>query len=446
MVNVSRTAAYRRCSMAVVMVTAVLMTVLVLSPSLHARRVKIEHSINSGHGQAYIDATTQIAELFNASQDEIEVEVTVLSNYNEAVIVRVAGGAAPDALTTNRYGDFAGRNMLFAMDSFLAKSGLERRFVPAALEHGRWDGQLVQLPLFVQPAVTYYNTWLFDASGVESPNELDARNAWNWDTLIDVGKKIARDTTGDGILDVYATGGSWVSIERMIFWIGQSGAYYFDRYTNPTESRVKTPEFERALNYVHSLAHQHHITEPTGLTGMPVEMFTNGNAGTMFDGPWRIAGLRTAGMPDESWDVAPMLSGPVGKPAFVHVDGVQIANASPHPESVWKWFTFLTADPKANEILIQVVNRPTAYIPTLMKYTDMITVGGHPRHAKTFWEILTTATEAVPIVPLVMNTNRFFTAHSPVMNRFLRGQQSVTATIEELDHAFTQILKESHNP
>ena len=85
---------------------------------------------------------------------------------------------------------------------------------------------------------------------------------------------------------------------------------------------------------MHSLAHQHHSTEPTGLSGMPVEMFTNGNAGTMFDGPWRIAGLRTAGMPDESWDVAPMLSGPVGKPAFVHVDGVQIANASPHPESV----------------------------------------------------------------------------------------------------------------
>ena len=75
---------------------------------------------------------TQIAELFNASQDEIEVKVTVPSNYNEAVIVRVAGGAAPDAADhVNRYGDFAGRNMLFAMDSFLAKSGLERRFVPA---------------------------------------------------------------------------------------------------------------------------------------------------------------------------------------------------------------------------------------------------------------------------------------------------------------------------
>jgi len=283
---------------------------------------------------------------------------------------------------------------------------------------------------------------LFDAAGLESPNELDARRAWDWDTLIDVGKKIARDNTGDGILDVYATGGSWVSIERMIFWIGQSGAYYFNRFTNPTESRVWTPEFERALNYVHSLAHEHHITEPAGLTGMPVEKFTNGQAGTMFDGPWRIAGLRTAGMPDESWDVAPMLTGPAGKPAFVHVDGVQIANASPHPESVWKWFSFLTADAKANEILIQVVNRPTAYIPTLMKYTDMITVGGQPRHAKTFWEILTTATEAVPIVPLVLDTNRFFSAHSPVMSRFLRGEQSVTATIEALDHSFTQILKE----
>jgi multiple sugar transport system substrate-binding protein len=419
------------------------MAVLVLSPFTYAARVKIEHAINSGHGQAYIDATTQIADLFNKSQDEIEVEVTVLTNYNEAIIVRVAGGAAPDALTTNRYGDFAGRNMLYPMDEFLARSGLERRFVPAALEHGRWDGKLVQLPLFVQPAVTYYNTWLFDQAGVESPNELDARGAWNWDTLIEVGKKIARDTTGDGILDVYATGGSWVSIERMIFWVGQSGAYYFNRFTNPTESAVRTPEFERALNYVHSLAHQHRITEVNGLTGMPSTMFTNGMAGTAFDGPWFIATIRSAGMPDDSWDVAPILTGPAGKPAFIHVDGVQIASASPNPESVWKWFAFLTADTEANEILIQVGNRPTAYIPTLMKYTDMITIGGYPRHAKTFWEILTTASEAIPIVPLVLNTNRIFSAHSVAMNRFLCGEQSVTATIEELHHSFTQILAES---
>ncbi|MGI6610700.1 MAG: extracellular solute-binding protein [Limnochordia bacterium] len=441
MTNASKAIAHRRRRMITLTTVTALVIVFALTPLMHAKRVTIEHAVNSGHGQAYIDATTEIAAMFSRSQDEIDVEVTVLANYNESIIVRVAGGASPDTLTTNRYGDFAGRNMLLPMDAFLGKGSLERRYVPAALEHGRWDGQLVQLPLFVQPAVTYYNTWLFNGAGLESPNEMDARGAWDWDGLIKTGKKMARDTTGDGILDIFATGGSWVSIERLIFWIGQSGAYYFDKYTNPTESRVKTPEFERALKFVHSLAHEYHITEVSGLTGMPVSKFTDGQAGTMFDGPWRIAGIRNAGMPDESWDVAPMLSGPAGKPAFVHVDGVQISGVTRHPESAWKWLSFLTTDPQANNILIQVVNRPTAYIPTLMKYTDMITAGGHPKHAKTYWNILTTSTEAIPISPLVPNTNRFFSTHSPEVGRFLRGEQSAAATMEALDHAFSQILK-----
>lgn len=418
-----------------------LATVYLLTPPMHAKRVTIEHAVNPGHGQAYVDATMEIADMFSKSQSDIEVEVTVLNNYNESVIVRAAGGVSPDTLTTNRYGDFAGRGMLLPMDSFFARDRMERLYVPASLEHGRWDGRLVQLPLYVQPAVTYYNTWLFNAAGLESPNELDARGAWDWDGLVKAGKKIARDKTGDGILDVVATGGSWVSIERLVFWLGQGGAYYFDKYTNPSESRVKTPEFERTLTYVHSLAHVHHICEISDLTGMAVAKFTNGDAGTMFDGPWRIAGIRTANMPDESWDVAPMLTGPGGKPAFVHVDGVQISSLTRYPEESWKWLKFLTSDARSTNTLTEVVNRPAAYIPTLMKYTDMVMVDGYPTHAKTYWDILTTATEAIPISPLVRDTNRFFSAHSTEIGRFLRGEQSAKATTEALDHAFSQLLK-----
>ena len=413
---------------------------LSLAAAAYAERVTLEHAVNSGHGQAYIDATMAIAEMFNNAQDEIYVEVTVLTNYDETVITRAAGGAMPDTLTSNRYGDLAGRGLLLPMDSFLERDGLESVFVPASLEHGRWDGELVQLPLFAQPAVTYYNTWLFESAGVDDPNELAARGAWDWEALLDVGRKIARDTTGDGIPDIYGTGGTWVSMERMVFWIGLSGGYYFDRYTKATESRFNTPEVERALTFVHSLAHEHRITDVTGLTNMPVSKFTNGEAGVMLDGPWRIAGIRGAGMSDEAWDVAPMLAGPAGRPGFIHVDGAQISRLTRHPELAWRWLRFLATDPGATEALMRMVNRPPAYIPTLMGYTDMIQVDGHPRHAETFWNKLITPGEAIPISPLVPNTNQFFRVHSAEIGKFLRNEQSVTATMEILDRAFTQIL------
>ena len=423
-----------------VAVVAAWVVALSLSAAVHAQRVNIEHAVNSGHGQAYIDATMAIAEMFNNSQDEIRVEVTVLGNYNETVITRAVGGSSPDTLTTNRYGDFAGRGLLLAMDSFLERDGLESVFVPASLEHGRWNGELVQLPLFAQPAVTYYNTWLFESAGLDTPNELAARGAWNWDALLDAGRKIARDNTGDGILDVYGTGGSWVSMERMVFWIGQSGGYYFDRFTSATQSRFNTPEVERALTFVHSLAHEHRISDVSGITAMPFTKFTNGEVGVLMDGPWAIANTRNAGMPDEAWDVAPMLSGPAGRPAFIHVDGVQISKLTQHPEAAWKWLRYLAADPVATEMLMRMVNRPSAYIPALRGYTDMIQVGGNPKHAETYWNKLITPGEAIPIVALVPNTNEFFRAHSTEVGKFLRNEQSVAATMEFLHQTFTQLL------
>ncbi|NLN18097.1 MAG: extracellular solute-binding protein [Firmicutes bacterium] len=421
---------------------AMMIAILTLVCLGSAARVKIEHAAGSGHGQVYIDATMEIAALFNQLQDEITVEVTVVAG-NEPLIVRTAAGVPPDTFTAIGYGDLAGRDMLLPLDSFLKKDDLAKAFVPASLEQGRWLGQLVQLPLFAQPAVTYYNTWLFEAAGVQSPNELAAQEMWTWDTLVDVGRKISADKSGDGILDIYATGGSWVSMERLVFWLGQSGAYYFDKLTNPTATRIKTPEFERALTFVHSLAHEHHITEVSALIGMPLTKFSNGEAGTMFDGPWRIAkGIRDAGMPNDAWDIAPMLTGPGGNPAFIHCDGVQISSITNHPEEAWTWASFLAADPRSTQILMDRVQRPTAHIRTLMRYTEMITVEGYPKHANTFWDILTTATTAIRTVPLIPNTDRFYAVHSAEIRSFLEGRQSVVTTLERLDHAFSQLLKE----
>ncbi|MGI6082556.1 MAG: extracellular solute-binding protein [Limnochordia bacterium] len=420
---------------------SMMIVILTLFSCEAAARVRIEHAAGSGHGQMYIDATIEIAALFNELQSEITVEVTVVPG-NEPLIVRTAAGVPPDTFTAIGYGDLAGRDMLLPLDSFLKRDDLAKAFVPASLEQGRWLGQLVQLPLFAQPAVTYYNTWLFDAAGLPSPNELAAQGDWTWNSLIDVGRKIAQDKTGDGVLEVFATGGSWTSMERLVFWIGQSGAYYFDKLNNPTASRVRTPEFERALTFVHSLGHEHRITEVSGLIGMALTKFSNGEAGTMFDGPWRIAkGIRDSGMPDESWDIAPMLTGPGGNPAFIHCDGVQISSITDHPEEAWKWASFLASDPRSTQILMDRVQRPTAHIRTLMRYTEMITVDGYPEHARTFWDILTTATTAIRIVPLIPNTDRFYAVHSAEIRSFLQGQQSVVTTLERLDHAFSQLLK-----
>lgn len=415
--------------------------VVAFTNTSYANRVVVEHAIEPEHGQAYIDATVRAAQLFNEIQDAIFVETTVLSNYDESVIARTAGGVSPDTMTSNRLGELAGRGMVLPLDSLMERDGVEKMYVPASIENGRWGGELYQLPLFAQPAVTYYNEWLFQEAALENPNQLDIRGEWDWQGLLDVGRKIARDESGNGVLDTYAIGGAWHTLERLIFWIGQSGGYYFDAYSNPSKSEFNSPEVEEALRYLRALAHEHHITEVQGLTSLPLRKFINGEVGVLLDGPWRIAGLRSGGMSDDAWNIAPMLSGPAGKPMFVHVDGVQIAKASKNPEASWQWLKFLTSDPRASMIMLEGTNRPPALIETLLDYSELIMVDGSPKNARLFWDVLTSPAQVIPIIPLVPGLKEFISVHSQEIRSFLQGNQSVGATLETLDHKFNQLLE-----
>ena len=54
----------------------------------------------------------------------------------------------------------------------------------------------------------------------------------------------------------------------------------------------------------------------------------------------------------------------------------------------------------------------------------MITVEGYPKHANTFWDILTTATTAIRTVPLIPNTDRFYAVHSAEIRSFSKAARA----------------------
>ena len=44
---------------------------------------------------------------------------------------------------------------------------------------------------------------LFDEAGLVRPNEVYLSGGWTWDTVVEMGKKITRDTNGDGVKDIW---------------------------------------------------------------------------------------------------------------------------------------------------------------------------------------------------------------------------------------------------
>ena len=229
-----------------------------------ASKTPVEHFLNSGHGTAVEEATREIAALFNSIQDEIEVTVTVTGAYYDKLIARAVGGVLPDVATAQRSNLTELASLCTPLEPFVERSPLKRILVPPAVEHSRIGGDLIQLPLVVQPLVTFYNEELFALAGLVDPFTLHTQGDWTWESVIRSARRIARDTTGDGALDIWGVNVTASSIGRAVLFVTQAGGYFFDRPVMPTESRFNTPPVAEGLSFVHSLIHEHGVMPPEG--------------------------------------------------------------------------------------------------------------------------------------------------------------------------------------
>lgn len=129
-------------------------------------KVHITYAFWGGEDEA---ANTQkTLDIFNASQDRIEVEAIPIpwETYMEKLNTMATGGQLPLDCVTYTY-----------------------------------EGKPVAYATANNSLVMFYNKDMFDAAGVEYP-PTDVANAWTWDEFVDVAKQLTLDSTGltdDGV-------------------------------------------------------------------------------------------------------------------------------------------------------------------------------------------------------------------------------------------------------
>ncbi|HHT28164.1 MAG TPA: sugar ABC transporter substrate-binding protein [Firmicutes bacterium] len=414
-----------------------------LTPFGTAQPIVVEHLLSTGSGAAISQATEEIVELFNASQDKIQVKVTYVGgNYLEQLILRVAAGDYPDVLTSSLLGEIGGLGLALPLDDFIERDNLRKQFVPSALEHSIWDGQLIQLPQYVQPVSTYYNQTLFQKAGVENPWEMSRKGVWNWETMAKAARAITKDANGDGVYEIWGMSVRAHEVHRVGWWLSQAGGYFFDHYINPTESRMNTPEVALAYSFLHSLVHETN-TMPldAAITTRGMPYFSQHNVGMIFEGVWAIGYMRTQGMPDEEWDIATLPKGPVAEPTYIHIGGLQISRGSKNPEAAWEWIKFLMTNREAGIIAMKHTGRPSAYIPHLSLYTDAIVVQGRPANTQVLIDAML-APSSMPVFPIVANEAAFNRALGPEVQKYFRNQQSLSQMQQNIHTQFEALLSE----
>lgn len=274
--------------------------------------------------QALIDAYTE-----KNPGVKINISVTPWNEYWQ-VLGAAAEGGMPDVfwMHSNNFVDFAKKGLLMDCTGLYDQSkfpeGLNKVF--------SWEGKQLGVPKDFDTIALVYNKDLFDAAGVEYPNE-----NWTWDDLVDAAKKLtngdvygfaapAGEDQSGYLLPIYQAGGYTVK-----FGEKKSG------YTDP--KTIQGVQFWIDLQKKYKVSpQQDQFAEMS-----QHDYFKSGKAAMVFLGSWEIKGY-IAAMKElgQDFDIAVMPKGPTGIRATIY-NGLTYAGYkdTKHPEIVKDFLKFL---------------------------------------------------------------------------------------------------------
>lgn len=294
---------------------------------------------------------------FQKIHPDIDVEFQLVdpNGYTEKLVVRIASNSAPD-VAWSAGGDFhqlALAGYLVDLGPYIERDGIDMSmYYPGAVEDGKFNGIQYAMPYQTHPGIhgLLYNRDLFAFAGLMEPDD-----QWTWDDLLAAARSITRDTTGDGVNDIwgYSVILGNVESDTMIYSLG--GAYTNDA---GTESLLATPETINAYRFFADMVHEYNVAPTPSEAPWWGELFPAGRLGMTLIGPWHLSGFIGGTMPFDV-GVANIPIGPGGRVAGgPSTDLYVILAQGKDAEAAWEWVKFLTSE-EGLRIQTEFLSNPT---------------------------------------------------------------------------------------
>jgi len=216
---------------------AVLVLLVVLPFSVQAQdKIVVTWFVGLGTGgnPEQVTAQEQVVADFNASQDAIELVLTVVpfESGRDTLSTLIAAGTSPDIVgPVGVGGGNAFEDQWADLNPLIEATGYDlSAFDPALVElYQTADGEQIGIPFAVFPSVTYYNIGLFDEAGLNyPPSSYDemyvmpdgTEVVWNYETISEVAKILTVDSSGnDATMDEFDKG-DVVQFGMIFQWAG----------------------------------------------------------------------------------------------------------------------------------------------------------------------------------------------------------------------------------
>lgn len=298
-------------------------------PSVIGERASGEVRLTGFGNNLEQEIVNTVLEGFAAQYPNIQVTYEpVAAEYLVKIQTDIAAGNVADIfMVQNEYAqDFMSRNVLLAIDDFMAEDGVTAdQFYEPLINAYTWQGALYGLPKDWSPIGAVYDPAAFESAGVSMPV--------NWDELR-TALQTLKDSTGSTALALDP------SFDRFIIFLYQAGG----SITNPevTEITLGSPEATQALEYYYGLyADGLSATSVDIGAGWPGDAFVQGLTTMVFEGNWMFPTLDDQA-PDKEFAVAELPQGPAGPGTPAFTNSYSISAGSQNPEAAWVLVNYLT--------------------------------------------------------------------------------------------------------
>ncbi len=240
-----------------------------------------EHSDNEAIAKMQVEE-------YNASQDQVEVNLSIIANddYDDKIKVMLSGGADVDVFWL-RSGDqarqMADGGAIMPLDDLMSANGVNYADYGDMGDQFEYNGATYGLPANKTCWLLFYNKTLFDEAGLDYPTDL------TWDQYADLCKQLTTDDKQGGLL---------------VNWIMNIGSCAAGEYLTD-ENLTRTKEYVEFLNRVYNVDQSNMSLEEMSGSFDVNSIFAEGNTYMMVNGDWTFL-LFPGYNPDFEWAAAPL--------------------------------------------------------------------------------------------------------------------------------------------
>jgi multiple sugar transport system substrate-binding protein len=275
------------------------------------------------------EIVVSVLEGFSAQYPNINVSYEpIAAEYLVQVQTGIAAGNVADVfMVQNEYAqDFMSRDVLLAIDDYMAEDGVTRDMYYEPLVNAyTWEGALYGLPKDWSPIGAVYDPAAFESAGVEMPT--------TWDELR-TALQALRDATGQTALALDP------NFDRFVIFMYQAGGSLTNE--DVTEITLGSAEVTEALEYFYGLYTDELSNTSVNIgAGWPGDAFIQGLTSMVFEGNWMFPTLNDQA-PDKEFAVAELPEGPAGPGTPAFTNSYSIFSGSQNPEAAWVLVNYLT--------------------------------------------------------------------------------------------------------